>query len=79
MFIACDRKYFEIGDVVIQNNFAGATAKVIAMRQDDVNGEYRYTLEVDVSNHPDGFDENGERVSTMTTQVWAKQLAALNP
>lgn len=79
MFIACGIKYFEIGDAVIQNHFFGAPAKVVSMKQDSITGQYRYLLEVDVSNHPEGFDQNGERVATMTAQIWAEELARLNP
>lgn len=78
MFKACNVVYFEIGDKVVQRAFVGAPAKVVVMDQDKVSGKYLYTLECDVSNHPDGVDENGERVAVHTTQVWGEQLADLN-
>lgn len=74
MFIALDRIYFEIGDKVTTRGWEGATAVVVAAKQDKVTGEYLYTLEVDVSNHPEGFDENGERVATMTEIRWASEM-----
>lgn len=78
MFIACNIKYFEIGDSVVQHSFVGAPAKVVSMKQDNITGDYLYTLECDVSNHPEGFDENGERVAVHTAQVWGEQLAKWN-
>lgn len=75
MFVACDNTYFEIGDEVIQNQFRGAPAKVIAAKYDGrVAGGYFYELEVDVRNHPEGFDENGERVATHCAICLAGEL-----
>ncbi len=78
MFKACDVVYFEIGDKVVQKNFAGAPAKVVGVTYDKTTGKALYELEVDVSNHPEGFDQNGERVQTSSALVWGEQLAAMN-
>ncbi len=79
MFIANNTVYFEIGDSVVQRHYVGAPAKVVAVTYDSITGEALYELEVDVSNHPEGFDENGERIQASSALVWAGQLAAMNP
>jgi len=79
MFVACGTKYFEIGDVVVQYHYTGAPAKVVGVTYDKINGEALYELEVDVSNHEEGFDENGERMATSSALVWASELSRLNP
>lgn len=78
MFKACDVVYFEIGDVVVQKHYVGAPAKVVGVSYDKITGKALYELEVDVSNHPEGFDQNGERVQTSSALVWGEELAAMN-
>ena len=70
--------YFYPGAEVIQADFAGAPAKVVDV--EERRGQPTlYKLEVDVSNHPDGVDDNGDRVNTKTVLVRDDELNRLNP
>ena len=69
--------YFYPGAEVVQSNFAGAPAKVVDVKQKRGEEAY-YVLEVDVSNHPDGVDDNGDRVNTKTVLVRDDELNRLN-
>lgn len=70
--------YFYPGAEVVQADFAGAPAKVVDV--EERRGQPTlYKLEVDVSNHPDGVDDNGERVNTKTVLVRDDELNRLNP
>ena len=70
--------YFYPGAEVVQSDYAGAPAKVIEAI-DLPQGGTKYKLEVDVSNHPDGVDDNGDRVSTKRVLVRDDELNRLNP
>jgi len=70
--------YFYPGAEVVQSAFAGAPAKVVDV--EEKRGQPTlYKLEVDVSNHPDGVDDNGDRVNTKTVTVTDEELNRLNP
>ena len=70
--------YFNPGAEVVQSAFAGAPAKVVGV--EEKRGQPTlYKLEVDVSNHPDGVDDNGNRVNTKTVTVTDEELNRLNP
>lgn len=70
--------YFYPGAEVVQSAFAGAPAKVVGV--EEKRGQPTlYKLEVDVSNHPDGVDDNGNRVNTKTVTVTDEELNRLNP
>jgi len=70
--------YFYPGAEVVQADFAGAPAKVVDV--EERRGQPTlYKLEVDVSNHPDGVDDNGDRVNTKTVLVRDDELNRLNP
>jgi hypothetical protein len=70
--------YFYPGAEVVQSAFAGAPAKVVGV--EEKRGQPTlYKLEVDVSNHPDGVDDNGDRVNTKTVTVTDEELNRLNP
>ena len=70
--------YFSPGAEVVQSAFAGAPAKVVGV--EEKRGQPTlYKLEVDVSNHPDGVDDNGDRVNTKTVTVTDEELNRLNP
>lgn len=70
--------YFYPGAEVMQTRYDGAPAKVVEVLNRP-NGSADYKLEADVSQHPDGFDENGERISTTTFVVSDEELNRLNP
>jgi len=70
--------HFYLGAKVVQSNYAGAPAKVIEAI-DLPQGGTRYKLEVDVSKHPDGVDDNGDRVNTKTMLITDNELNRLNP
>lgn len=70
--------YFYPGAEVVQSNFAGAPAKVVGV--EEKRGQPTlYKLEVDVSNHPDGVDDNGDKVNTKTVTITDEELNRLNP
>jgi hypothetical protein len=70
--------YFSPGAEVVQSAFAGAPARVVGV--EEKRGQPTlYKLEVDVSNHPDGVDDNGDRVNTKTVTVTDEELNRLNP
>lgn len=70
--------YFYPGAEVVQSNFAGAPAKVVGV--EEKRGQPTlYKLEVDVSKHPDGVDDNGDRVNTKTVTITDEELNRLNP
>ena len=70
--------YFYPGAEVVQSDFAGAPAKVVDV--EERRGQPTlYKLEVDVSKHPDGVDDNGEKVDTKTVLVRDDELNRLNP
>jgi hypothetical protein len=70
--------YFYPGAEVVQSAFAGAPAKVVGV--EEKRGQPTlYKLEVDVSNHPDGVDDNGDRVNTKTVTITDEELNRLNP
>ena len=70
--------YFYPGAEVVQADFAGAPAKVVDV--EEKRGQPTlYKLEVDVSKHPDGVDDNGDRVNTKTILVRDDELNRLNP
>lgn len=77
MFKALGKTYFQVGDKVNTTKFDGAPAVVVKCAQVGAMGEYYYTLNVDVSNHPDGFDENGERVNFMTSYSHESEVSAI--
>jgi hypothetical protein len=70
--------YFYPGAEVVQSAFAGAPAKVVGVEEKRGQPTF-YNLEVDVSNHPDGVDDNGDRVNTKTVTVTDEELNRLNP
>jgi hypothetical protein len=70
--------YFYPGAEVVQSAFAGAPAKVVGVEEKRGQPTF-YRLEVDVSNHPDGVDDNGDRVNTKTVTVTDEELNKLNP
>jgi hypothetical protein len=70
--------YFKVGASVRQDSFEGAPAKVISMNEER-HRPTTYTLAVDVSSHPEGVDENGERVSSKQIIITASRLLSLNP
>ena len=73
--------HFFPGAEVKQERYPGAPAKVVEVipRRQDPRGGEDYKLEVDVSNHPDGYDENGDRVATKTVLVSDDELNQFNP
>ena len=70
--------YFYPGAEVVQSAFVGAPAKVVDVEEKRGQPTF-YRLEVDVSNHPDGVDDNGDRVNTKTVTVTDEELNKLNP
>jgi hypothetical protein len=70
--------YFYPGAEVVQSAFAGAPAKVVDVEEKRGQPTF-YKLEVDVSNHPDGVDDNGDRVNTKTVTITDEELNRLNP
>ena len=70
--------YFYPGAEVTQEYFAGAPAKVVGVEEKRGQPTF-YRLEVDVSKHPDGVDDNGDRVNTKTVLVRDDELNRLNP
>jgi len=70
--------YFKPGAEVVQTRYAGAPAKVIEAI-DRPEGGTDYRLEVDVSQHPDGVDDNGERIGTANVLVSDDELNRSNP
>jgi hypothetical protein len=70
--------YFFPGAEVVQMRYPGAPAKVIGV--EETRGQpTTYELEVDVSKHPDGIDDNGDRVNTKTVRVTDDELNRFNP
>ena len=70
--------YFFPGAEVVQMQYAGAPAKVVGV--EETRGQpTTYELEVDVSKHPDGVDDNGDRVNTKTVWVTDDELNRFNP
>jgi len=70
--------YFYPGAEVVQSAFAGAPAKVVGVEEKRGQPTF-YKLEVDVSNHPDGVDDNGDKVNTKTVTITDEELNRLNP
>lgn len=70
--------YFSPGAEVEQSRYPGAPAKVVEAI-DRPEGGTDYRLEVDVSQHPDGVDDNGERVATKSVLVSDNELNTDNP
>jgi hypothetical protein len=70
--------YFGPGAEVNQDSYPGAPAKVVAVHEPK-NGIPTYTLEVDTRNHPEGYDENGNKVDTKLVNIPADRLNRLNP
>ena len=70
--------HFFPGAKVTQVRFPGAPAKVIEVVERPTGGA-SYMLEVDVSQHPDGVDENGERISTTKVLLSDDELNKYNP
>lgn len=54
-----DNKYWEVGDSVIQSNYPGCPAIVIAVEEIRHQGTF-YQIQIDATGHPEAFDENGE-------------------
>jgi len=75
--------HFYPGAEVVQMRYPGAPAKVVAVEEPSQDkASYvptSYTLEVDVSQHPDGYDEDGNRVATKTFKVTDDELNLHNP
>lgn len=73
--------YFYPGAEVAQDRYPGAPAKVVAVEEPPRGSQAHttYTLEVDVSQHPEGEDENGNRVATKTVRVSDDELNRSNP
>jgi hypothetical protein len=70
--------YFSPGAEVTQSRYSGAPAKVVEVINRPEGGT-DYKLEVDVSQHPDGIDENGERINTTTVKLSDDELNKDNP
>lgn len=70
--------YFSPGAEVVQTRFPGAPAKVAEVIERPEGGT-DYRLEVDVSQHPDGVDDSGERVNTKNILVSGEELNKDNP
>jgi hypothetical protein len=70
--------YFYPGAEVVQSAYAGAPAKVVGV-EERKHKPTLYKLEVDVSNHPEGLDENGNKINTAIVTLTDEQLNRLNP
>lgn len=70
--------YFGPGAEVNQDSYPGSPAKVVDVNYDKW-GDTSYTLEIDTSNHPEGYDENGNKVNTKRAVYTAERLNKLNP
>lgn len=65
MEVVNDRKFWEKGDSVKQDDYPGCPAAVVERTERlALNGDWQqvYLLVIYVGNHPEGVDENGERV-----------------
>lgn len=70
--------YFYPGAEVVQSAYAGAPAKVVGV-EERKHKPTLYKLEVDVSNNPEGLDDNGNKVNTKIVTVTDEELNRLNP
>lgn len=68
MFIACGRKYYEVGDSVDQTAYPGCPSVIVAIeeRKGPDGWEQWATIDIDTTNEPDAMDENWEHQNKKT-------------
>lgn len=73
------RKFWEQGDSVIQDSYPGCPAVVESRSEKSIPGlgfVQSYMLIIDVRNHPEGVDENGEQVDYKSANYTEARLLA---